>query len=395
MQGGRDREAQGIYNSVLKNKPSDIGLVAVVSNNLLTLNKDQNIFDSKKKVKAATVEGLEHKLTSVHRAAIARNNALLAMYTNQVDLCKSLITELAKNFDNYNQEEQDLILAGVLSRSGKVSEAVELLLKGKKRQDLKRVLIAVQVHLEKGEVPAALGLLEGLPAATKCRTGLLSTMVSLCLASDNRQKAAKLLKEAVGASQKSKATDDMALVWRKAAEFHLKGDEPSVAAQSLEELLKLNPNDKTTLAQLVLAYAKFDLKKAMDVSKQLPDFVAKSVDVEALEASAAMSRYGKKAGAGGLKPASPKPQTPEQVNKIIFLAQLRRKLRSNFRRSEVNSEVFDFVYTPTYWVNDFAYRPGGKKCPFFDLQKSDILGLLRLGACLGVLGSWALWHTWA
>jgi signal recognition particle subunit SRP72 len=132
MQGGRDREAQGIYNSVLKNKPSDIGLVAVVSNNLLTLNKDQNIFDSKKKVKAATVEGLEHKLTSVHRAAIARNNALLAMYTNQVDLCKSLITELAKNFDNYNQEEQDLILAGVLSRSGKVSEAVELLLKGKK-----------------------------------------------------------------------------------------------------------------------------------------------------------------------------------------------------------------------------------------------------------------------
>jgi signal recognition particle subunit SRP72 len=234
-------------------------------------------------------------------------------YTNQVDVCKSLITELAQNFDTYNQDEQDLILAGVLSRSGKVSEAVELLLKGKKRQDLKRVLIAVQVHLEKSEIPAALGLLEGLPAATKCRTGLLSTMVSLCLASDNRQKAAKLLKEAVTASQKSKATDDMALVWRKAAEFHLKGDEPSVAAQSLEELLRLNPQDKTTLAQLVLAYSKFDLKKAMDVSKKLPDFVAKSVDVEALEASAAMSRYGKKAGAGGLKPASPKPQTPEQV----------------------------------------------------------------------------------
>jgi signal recognition particle subunit SRP72 len=56
----------------------------VASNNLLTLNKDQNIFDSKKKIKAATVDGLEHKLTSIHRAAIARNNALLAMYTNQV-----------------------------------------------------------------------------------------------------------------------------------------------------------------------------------------------------------------------------------------------------------------------------------------------------------------------
>ena len=49
--------AQRTINSqVLKTKPSDIGLVAVASNNLLTLNKDQNIFDSKKRIKAATAE---------------------------------------------------------------------------------------------------------------------------------------------------------------------------------------------------------------------------------------------------------------------------------------------------------------------------------------------------
>ncbi len=81
---GREKEAQTIYNQVLKTKPSDIGLVAVASNNLLTLNKDQNIFDSKKRVKAAMADGLEHKLTLSHQRTIARNNALLAMYTNQV-----------------------------------------------------------------------------------------------------------------------------------------------------------------------------------------------------------------------------------------------------------------------------------------------------------------------
>lgn len=69
---------------MLRNKPSDIGLVAVASNNLLAINGDQNIFDSKKRVKAATVEGLELKLTNKQRSAIARNNALLAMYTAQV-----------------------------------------------------------------------------------------------------------------------------------------------------------------------------------------------------------------------------------------------------------------------------------------------------------------------
>ena len=71
---------------MLKSKPSDIGLVAVASNNLLCLNRDQNIFDSKKRLKAATVEGLELKLTSSQRRQIARNSALLAMFTAQVSL---------------------------------------------------------------------------------------------------------------------------------------------------------------------------------------------------------------------------------------------------------------------------------------------------------------------
>lgn len=329
MQGGRDKEAQNIYNSVLRSKPTDIGLVAVASNNLVTLNKDQNIFDSKKKIKAATVEGLEHKLTSSHRAEIARNNALLAMYTNQVDLCKNLVKELNASFsEHYDQNDLDLIIAGVLSRSGKTEEAVDLLKKNHK-DDLDRVLIAAQVLLEKGEVPNAIKELEKLPKNSKFRTGILSTMVSLYLANDERPKAANLLKEAVSSSKKSSDNEDMKLVWRKAAEFHLKGDEPSVAAKSLEELLKTNPNDKTTLAQLVLAYAKFDLKKALEMSKRLPDFASKSVDVDGLEAAATLSRYGKKAG----NPSSPKPQTPEQVKEAAELKKKKKKRKKKLPKN--------------------------------------------------------------
>merc|ERR1719410_1425131 len=121
---GRDKEAQTIYNQVLKNKPSDIGLVAVANNNLLTINKDQNIFDSKKRIKAATVEGLETKLTTAQRAAIDRNNALLAMFTAQVDLCKELVSAL----DSTTVLDKDLIIAGALSKAGKHSEAVETLM---------------------------------------------------------------------------------------------------------------------------------------------------------------------------------------------------------------------------------------------------------------------------
>ena len=67
---------------MLRNKRGNIGQTAVASNNQITVIKYQNIFD-----KAATVEGLETKLNS-QRSSITHNNALLAMFTAQVDLCR-------------------------------------------------------------------------------------------------------------------------------------------------------------------------------------------------------------------------------------------------------------------------------------------------------------------
>lgn len=46
--------------------------------------QDQNVFDSKKKVKLTNAEGVEYKLAKKQLQAIDFNKALLAMYTNQV-----------------------------------------------------------------------------------------------------------------------------------------------------------------------------------------------------------------------------------------------------------------------------------------------------------------------
>lgn len=48
------------------------------------LCQDQNVFDSKKKVKLTNAEGVEFKLSKKQLQAIEFNKALLAMYTNQV-----------------------------------------------------------------------------------------------------------------------------------------------------------------------------------------------------------------------------------------------------------------------------------------------------------------------
>jgi len=93
--------------------------------------------------------------------------------------------------------------------------------------DLEKSLIASQIYLERGKVEEALDVFEKLPREDRFRTGILSGMVTLCLATDNRQRAAKLLKEAVDWNNKqvkgAASAGDMNIVWRKAAEFHLKG----------------------------------------------------------------------------------------------------------------------------------------------------------------------------
>ncbi len=51
---------------------------------LFVFFQDQNVFDSKKKVKLTSAEGVEYKLAKKQLQAIEINKALLAMYTNQV-----------------------------------------------------------------------------------------------------------------------------------------------------------------------------------------------------------------------------------------------------------------------------------------------------------------------
>lgn len=282
---GRDKEAATVYNQVLKSKPSDIGLVAVASNNLLCLNKDQNIFDSKKRLKAATVEGLETKLTSSQRGAIARNSALLAMFTAQVDLCKQLVSALEPQ-----PEDAELIQAAALARAGRTSEA------------------------------------------------------------------------------------GMAVVWRKTAEFHLRSGEAAVAAQSLEELQRLEPS-LTTLAQLVVAYAKCDLGKALQTSRLLPAFTPPTdLDVDSLEAASwagrtFKARPGQTPRAGGEK--TPKAKDDEGLQARKKATKKRKKRLPKEGTYNPNADPDPERWLPKKERTGLKYMPGGYRKPRKDKRKPE------------------------
>lgn len=285
---GREKEAHSIYTAALKHKPDDTGLVAIASNNMVAINKDQNVFDSKKKMKNATLEGLEHKLTSRQRKNIALNHCLLAHYTNQGEQCQQLCDKLVATYPDM-EAEAALIRAVQLAKDGNAREAAALLDKESKQdqeQKLAMKLAAVQLLLTEGDRKEACQILQNLGDAT-FKPGIVSALVTLYLADGNRDGASKVLKDAVDWYRKNKvSTGDLGTLWRQAADFHLRGGEPDVAAKSLEELLRINPGDRKTLAQLVVAYAQFDPMKAQALSKQLPqlDFT-QNTDVDALETS--------------------------------------------------------------------------------------------------------------
>ncbi|KAJ9578829.1 hypothetical protein L9F63_004933 [Diploptera punctata] len=334
---GREKEAQAIYTAALKQKPDDIGLVAIASNNMVVINKDQNVFDSKKKMKSATSEGLEHKLTSRQRKNIALNHCLLALYTNQGEQCQQLCEKLVSTYPDMAAEAA-LIRATQLAKDGKAKEAAVILDKESKHDEEKKLamkLAAVQLLLAEGDRKEACRVLQNLGEAT-FKPGIVGALVTLYLADGSRDGASKVLKDAVDWYRKNKvSTGDLGTLWRQAADFHLRGGEPAVAAKSLEELLRINPGDKKTLAQLVIAYAQFEPAKAQALSKQLPplDFT-QNTDVDALETSNWMmgTKVIKKAAAKVEPSPGSKPGTPgdELIQKKKTKRKRKGKLPKNY-----------------------------------------------------------------
>ena len=101
------------------------------------------------------------------------------MYTAQVDLCQQLVDNLE------DDQDKEFIIAGALARAGKHQAAVERLLEEASGDPVRKVT-AAQILLTAGEVAAATQQLEQLAPDWKYRTGMVSTLVTLLLALDNR-----------------------------------------------------------------------------------------------------------------------------------------------------------------------------------------------------------------
>lgn len=328
---GREREALAIYNNVLKTRPDDPALLAIINNNLVSINRAANVFDSRKRMKAATASGLEHKLTTRQRSTIALNHCLLAYHTNQEEVCRTEAQALLKEYPQLSLKAR-VIQAAQLGREGKLAEAQALLntcVKEYPDQATEIQLMTTQILLAKSDQKSACKVLSTLPEKDRNRQGVVSALVALHVALGDRLAASRVLREAVQWHQNSKTSaSQLGELWRHAADFHLRTGDAATAAGSLLELHKLNPNDTTTLAQLITAYARYDLKAAQKLSRELPGIgsVVEGLDGEALEAALGHRYFKKQQGRGEASPSSPKtPMTPGVDQKKLVEKKKKKK----------------------------------------------------------------------
>ncbi|KAI1299307.1 Signal recognition particle subunit SRP72 [Halotydeus destructor] len=290
---GKEDIALKMYNLVLRNKPSDVALVAVTSNNIVTINRDQNVFDSKKRIKSALNDAVETKLSSLQRKNIAVNNCLLMIHTSQLDGARKQVSELRSKFKDAIAEAA-LLDAAILVKENKFNDAFAVLKKSQDNEDdlnsLELSLTWVGLLLQKGNVAEACNVLKQVRPELGSKLGVVSALVSLYLSQNDSNSVITVLENAINWHKKNNSkvlSSDLLTLYRETSRYLVQNKRAKDAVKMLEELKKANPSNPRVTAQLISAYSQISPQKAAEAMKDLPpieDEIA-SVDIDALESS--------------------------------------------------------------------------------------------------------------
>ena len=167
---GQHEAANQMYLSCIKSNPDDITQVAMASNNILVLNRDRDVFDSKKRVKALSDSSLA-KLTNAQRHLVHFNLALFALALGQTAQARELIGRLQQG-EGQGGGLAALAEVALLCRQGQHSQGVELLSRFVQEQPIAAgplvVLTLAQLQLAHNSSQSAVQTLAVFPKVRGC-----------------------------------------------------------------------------------------------------------------------------------------------------------------------------------------------------------------------------------
>jgi len=287
---GKTELAMQQFTAVLKQKPDDAIQMIVASNNMVVLNKDKDVFDSKKRIKVLSNEPKLAKMTSLQKLSVLYNRCLFALHMNQLEQCKQLLKEM----DSVHPNSELCLMANLAllnrerksTNTDKMQALVDEYLA--KNFSVKICLLSAQLPLNaNGDLRKVCTILQKIPQLSQY-LGIVATLVSFLTQLGAPQEAIVILDNAVEYWEKQprNSINDSSLlrIMQANAQYKLVHGEHQLAATILEKLHRRSPQDIQVLAQLIDAYSKFSPVKAEEFSWSLPTFQhSTGIDVDALE----------------------------------------------------------------------------------------------------------------
>ncbi|KAG0359007.1 hypothetical protein BC939DRAFT_450531 [Gamsiella multidivaricata] len=328
---GRVEQAREFYHTVLKIKALEVTVPAVAANNLVVIQKQDDLFDSNKKIKTATTKALGVKFFSSQKRTIAMNELLLSLYQSKFVACRDSARQLLKS-----QPDNDalyLILAATTYKQKKTAKALEELKEyATQRPESVAIQFAiVQLELLNAQdytaaIESLTRFLKALPEKEQHRPGYVALLVWLYDQAGQGEKGVDLLSEASAVWAKSNkqtktgsATHMPLTLLKQTAAFKLRSHRYKDAAKDYEELVRADPSDPAAIAGLIMAYSEFEPALAEKYGASLPEMKnVMALDVDALErvvpglkreyVSTEITNAAAGAGAGGRRRPTSRPR---------------------------------------------------------------------------------------
>lgn len=337
QKSGYSKEALELYNTVLKEKSGDSQTLAAAANNIICLNKDQNMFDSKKKLKIATTDTVRAKLAASQINSIDFNSCLLSFYTNQLDQFKKKSLQLQKA----GSPLAPLLLATSLVRDKKFEEALQALHEGESTDEVVQLSIAELLKKTGLYCESAASLKKVVSISG--RPGVYSLVASLILIGGGPTAAADYLEEALEELTNSDYTNEEITGWAlQCAKFMLATNMPEKAAMNLEKLLARDPTNIKALALLIRSYSLFDAPRAHEVALRLPDIdIPSDIDLEQLEIGVGVT-----SGRGLRKVIQPEEEKINEANRRFETKEKKRKKK----KGKLPKELVEAGPDPERWI---------------------------------------------
>ncbi|CDW56430.1 TPR 9 and SRP72 domain containing protein [Trichuris trichiura] len=223
---------------------------AVILNNLVCLRKDQNVFDSRKKMKTCQTAQVEKQLNSRQKEVICLNSTLISILGGQFEVAQCGIQALRKV---YGQEDlAALCEMAVLSVRGTPSQIEQKLKElygaDKSAYSLVICLALAQAYLNQDAQQPKFGLSE-LQKRNQTDTDMMTALLELC------------------------------------ASIYTQTGDHQAALSCLNQLRQLRPNDVNVLAHMIDIYMVIDESKAKELCQNLTSVeeLTSGIDVDSLE----------------------------------------------------------------------------------------------------------------